>query len=235
MPRPFIGITQPSNREYPTVAREILNREAYHRAIRQAGGTPIPITPTEFQSQKNFLNGIVLSGGGDINPVHYGDPINKFISGTDDTRDTFELEVFRWVVKRNIPVLGICRGMQLINVAQGGSLFYDLSSQQPGFLQHDWHPSRRLLAHKVSMDLNNPLLAACFPQHFFVNSLHHQGIRVIGKGLSPIARSPDGVIEALQLTGLRFGLAVQWHPEWLTDQQPTCDLFITFIHACEQT
>lgn len=235
MPLPTIGITQPSNRDHPLTLHAFLNHEVYYRAIRQAGGIPTAITSANFKGLLPHLGGVLFSGGGDLNPCMYGDTQAEFAAGVDDQRDSLEIEIFSRVIEGDIPFLGICRGLQLINVARGGSLFRDLSQQKDGSIPHDWHPSRSLLAHKVSIDLHNPLLEAGFSLQFYVNSLHHQGIRIPGKDLLPIARSPDGLIEAIQLTGHRFGLAVQWHPEWLTDQQPTRNLFNNFIHSCGRT
>lgn len=235
MPLPTIGITQASNRDYPQTLHAFLNREAYFRAIRQAGGSPTAITTSNYKTLLPLLDGILFSGGGDVNPRRYDDNQFDFVTGIDDQRDAFEIDVFSHIIQEDIPFLGICRGLQMINVARGGSLFRDLSQQKEGSILHDWHPSRSLLVHNVSLNTYNPLLEAGFPHHFFVNSLHHQGIRIIGKDLSSIAQSSDGLIEAIQLTGHRFGLAVQWHPEWLTDQQPTQNLFNNFIHSCERT
>lgn len=235
MTPPIIGITQSSKRDHPRTLQEYLSLDAYYRVIRQAGGIPTSITSTNFQAPTTPLDGILFSGGGDVSPSIYGDATFEYISGVDDQRDQLETELLQWVIDKDIPFLGICRGLQLINVAQGGSLYRDLALQMTGSIIHDWHPSRRLLAHEISLNPDNPLIDAGFTHSFSVNSLHHQGVRSIGKGLSVIAQSPDGVIEALQLTGHRFGLAVQWHPEWLTDQQPTRDLFVNFINTCERT
>jgi putative glutamine amidotransferase len=235
MPLPTIGITQASNRDHPLTLHALLHREAYYRAIRQAGGIPTAITSANFKVLLPRLNGIVFSGGGDINPCIYGDTRSEFVTGVDNQRDSLEIEIFCQIVKGDMPFLGICRGLQLINVARGGSLYRDLAQQKTGSLPHDWHPSRRWLAHEVSLNPVNLLYDAGFPRLFSVNSLHHQGINIIGKGLSVISLSSDGLAEAIQLTGHRFGLAVQWHPEWLTDQQPTQNLFVNFINSCERT
>lgn len=235
MSLPTIGITQASNWDRPQTLHALLNREAYFRAVRNAGGNPTAITSTNFKVLLPRLDGVLFSGGGDVNPCMYDDPKTEFVRGVDDQRDKLEVEIFRQVSKEDLPFLGICRGLQLINVARGGSLFRDLAKQKDGSTPHDWHPSRSWLAHEVSLNHGNLLYNAGFPNLFSVNSLHHQGIRIIGKDLSIISLASDGLIEAFQLTGHRFGLAVQWHPEWLTGQEPTRNLFNNFIQSCGRT
>jgi putative glutamine amidotransferase len=235
MPRPIIGITRSSQPHYLRTHQDILICEAYDLAIQRAGGNPITIEPNTPQTGVGHLDGILFSGGGDVNPHIYGEINDEFALGIDDDRDRLELELLRMAVDNGIPFLGICRGLQLINVAFGGSLYRDLVRQRKSGISHDWHPSRKYLAHSVSADPKSLLDQFGFGTNLMVNSLHHQGVRTIGNGLSPIAYASDGLIEALELTGHPFGLAVQWHPEWLTSQQPTRCLFESFIHACEHT
>jgi putative glutamine amidotransferase len=230
---PTIGITQAFLSHRPRNLPDYLNREAYFRAVRQAGGNPIEITSNTIKSDLTCLDGVVFSGGGDIHPRNYGGNTVESVSNIDEQRDRFEMDLLHMTVDKDIPFLGICRGLQLINVSLGGSLYRDLDTQKPSGLHHDWHPARMLLAHEVSLETTSILKLVGFTRTFPVNSLHHQGVREIGSGISAMAYSPDGLIEAIKLTGHRFGLAVQWHPEWLTDQLPTRNLFTTFIYACE--
>ena len=235
MPKPIIGITQSSLPHYLRTLQDNLHREAYYLAIQQAGGISVKVEPHTLQIDPIQLDGILFSGGGDINPFIYGEMDNEFALGIDDDRDHLEVALFRLAVDNGIPFLGICRGLQLINVALGGNLYRDLTRQRSSGIPHDWHPSRKYLAHSVSVDSKSLLHRFGFDTNHMVNSLHHQGIRTIGNGLSPIAYASDGLIEAFELTGHPFGLAVQWHPEWLTGQQSTRCLFESFIHACERT
>jgi putative glutamine amidotransferase len=235
MPRPIIGITRSSTPHYLRTHQDILIYAAYDLAISRAGGIPFSVEPNSPRSGLRHLDGILFSGGGDINPHIYGDSNDEFALGIDDDRDRLELDLLRLAVDSSIPFLGICRGLQLINVALGGNLYRDLTRQRSSDISHDWHPSRMYLAHSASVDPKSLLIQFGFGANLMVNSLHHQGVRTIGTGLSPIAYAPDGLIEALELTGHPFGLAVQWHPEWLTSQQPTRCLFESFIHACEHT
>jgi putative glutamine amidotransferase len=235
MSPPIIGITLSSSFHYPRLPREVLSQAAYFHAVRQAGGNPVKVEPLADPIDSLHLDGILFSGGGDINPRVYGEINDGSSLGIDDTRDSLELNLVQLAVQKDIPFLGICRGLQLINVAFGGSLYGDLNRQRPASLAHDWHPSRKYLAHSISIENESQLCDFGFESGFMVNSLHHQGIHVIGKGLSLIAYTSDGLIEAFELTGHHFGLAVQWHPEWLTSQQPTRTLFESFVSACEHT
>jgi putative glutamine amidotransferase len=235
MHRPIIGITQSSQPHYLRTLQNILIREAYNLAIQNAGGIPVKVEPNTPQTSPTHLDGILFSGGGDINPLIYGDMDDEFALGIDDDRDRLELDMLRQAVDNNIPFLGICRGLQLINVALGGNLYRDLSRLRTSSISHDWHPSRKYLAHPVSVVPKSLLDQFGFETNHSVNSLHHQGIRSIGNSLTPIAYASDGLIEAFELTGHPFGLAVQWHPEWLTSQQSARCLFESFIHACEKT
>jgi putative glutamine amidotransferase len=231
---PIIGLTQSSQSHHPRTLPDYLFDEVYRRIIRESGGVPIPINFSCIQNHSIHLDGILFRGGGDINPQLFGERIDALTAGIDDQRDELELALFERAILENIPFLGICRGLQLINVAQGGSLYQDLARKKPSGIPHDWHPSRRLLAHEIYLEPSSILREIGYPEHARVNSLHHQGINSLGARLCSIAHSPDGLIEAIQLSGHRFGLAVQWHPEWLIDQVSSRNLFRAFIHSCER-
>ncbi|MBN2257645.1 MAG: gamma-glutamyl-gamma-aminobutyrate hydrolase family protein [Anaerolineaceae bacterium] len=236
MHKPIIGITQSSSTQTPITLHNTLKIEAYLLAIQNAGGDPIMLCPESFpkygQSRGTALDGILLSGGGDINPAVYGAESNPYISGIDDLRDSHEIRLLHLAMAQQIPFLGICRGLQLINVALGGTLYCDIYQELPSACDHDRHPSRKYLAHTITLAPENPLHMMGYISGTSVNSLHHQGIREVGNGLKPIAWSADGLIEAIELTGHRFGLAVQWHPEWLTEQVSARSLFKAFIKVC---
>jgi len=233
---PVIGITQASYLHHPRGLRDNLFRGAYYFAIRQAGGIPkelnFPADGVVTPSDLTHLDGILFSGGGDINSQIYGKESEGLVLGIDAQRDAYELALFDLALENDIPYLGICRGIQLVNVALGGSLFRDLKQERPSSGEHDWFPSRQYLPHSVTLEPNCRLIEIGYSNDIKVNSLHHQGIHELGKSLKPIAHARDGLIEAVELTGHRFGLAVQWHPEWLTDQQPARALFELFIKAC---
>jgi putative glutamine amidotransferase len=153
----------------------------------------------------------------------------------DPERDTLEIPLLRFVVAQEKPFLGICRGLQVTNVALGGTLYTHIEDQYPGALKHDWYPDipRDTLAHPVRVEEGSRMAEILGEPLLQVNSLHHQGIKDLAPTLKAAAYAPDGMIEAVEMPGHRFGLAVQWHPEWLTDQEPMRKLFRAFVQAAE--
>jgi putative glutamine amidotransferase len=210
---------------------------AYIEAVTRAGGVPvlIPLGLQEAGYQALFtrLDGILFTGGGDMHPDSYGGQAHSKVGDVDTERDRAELWLARQAAGSDKPFLGICRGFQVINVALGGSLYEDILDQKESALKHDYYPDypRNLLAHGVEIAPESRLakiLGQTAPQ---VNSLHHQGVRKIAPSLSATAYAPDGILEAYELPGHRFGLAVQWHPEWLQEREPMRKLFEAFIKA----
>ncbi len=131
------------------------------------------------------------------------------------------------------PFLGICRGFQVVNVGLGGTLYTDITDQMPGAIKHDYYPDfpRTLLAHRVTIEKDTFLGRILQEGEIFVNSLHHQGVKYVPEALNATVFSTDGLVEGVELPGHPFGIAVQWHPEWLTDQPVTRRLFQAFIKA----
>jgi putative glutamine amidotransferase len=203
----------------------------------------IPLVDDEtLRAVYEGLDGVFLPGGADIDPASYGKAPHPLCDKTDRERDRVELALARWALEDGKPVLGVCRGMQLINVAAGGSLYQDLKEQLPGSIKHDYFPfagqsfTRDYLAHEVAVTDGTRLARLFGAGALKVNSMHHQGVREVGPGLRPTALSPDGLIEALEgdaRGGYVFG--VQWHPEALTDKDAQARaLFADFIAACAQ-
>jgi putative glutamine amidotransferase len=232
---PIIGVTTSrvkNNKGYPTLTV----MEAYTSAVSKAGAAPVMIPlglPAEsLPSIVARLDGILFTGGGDIRPQVYGSQDHPKVSLIDDDRDRVELDLFHHLYQSGKPFLGICRGIQMINVALGGSLYEDILDQQPGSLNHDRsHYARNYLAHPVDVVENSRLGHILGSPQVEVNSLHHQGIRDLAKGVIATACAPDGLIEAFEVPDYSFGLAVQWHPEWLQEHQPMRDLFRAFVQA----
>lgn len=213
--------------------------QAYLDAIRQAGGLPV-LLPLDVDAGDarplwEVLNGVVFTGGGDIHPVHYETPMDAWVDTVDTGRDSMELALFAEVQRRDLPFLGICRGLQLINVALGGTLYTDVQVQHPGAHKHDFYPvwPRPYLAHPVTLALDSRLEEILGTSQVWVNSLHHQAIRQPASCLRVTALSPDGVVEAVELPQAAFGVAVQWHPEWLQAHAPMRSLFREFILAAD--
>jgi putative glutamine amidotransferase len=235
MSLPLIGVTT-SRVKNSKGFSSLMVLEAYCHAVSQAGAAPVMIPlgvpPETLQAILGRMDGVLFTGGGDIRPLVYGSQDHPMASGIDDDRDRSELDLFHFLMAAGKPFLGICRGIQLINVALGGTLYEDIRDQRPGALKHDQSRNARdYLAHSVELTEASQLsciLGACQVK---VNSLHHQGIRDLAPGLMVSAYAPDGLVEAFEIPGYSFGIAVQWHPEWLQENPPMRNLFQAFAQA----
>jgi putative glutamine amidotransferase len=237
MKRPLIGVTT-----HPTSAGagpedQLPAQAAYVRAVAEAGGVPvfIPLTLMEYDLAALFdrLDGLLLTGGGDVDPALYGALPTTDLRSVDPGRDRTELALARWAATRGKPVLGICRGLQVLNVACGGTLIQDIGQELTGALDHDV-PDRppSALAHPVRLE-SGSLLARLLPHApLETNSSHHQAIKALGRGLSVAAWARDGIIEAVEVSNHPWALAVQWHPERLLERDESRTLFTAFIQAC---
>jgi putative glutamine amidotransferase len=235
MSHPIIGITTYQDIDsdaHPTVCL----MQSYIRAIMQAGGAPvlIPSMLAEggWDALYSRLDGILFSGGGDIDLEYSpGDPHPR-IDNVDLLRDSVELNMARAAASDGKPFLGICRGCQVVNVALGGTLYTHIPDQLPNSLDHSYPGSMRaVLVHEVKIEAGTRLAVAVEEPLLMVNSLHHQGVKDVAPGLCASAFAPDGLVEGIELPDHPFGMAVQWHPEWLTDQLPTRKLFGKFMSA----
>jgi putative glutamine amidotransferase len=238
MKTPLVGITTSRlQTKYGFPAHAVA--EKYVLALANAGAAPllIPLSLPEEQLEVILarLDGVLFTGGGDIHPTQYGAPEDGLSNSIDEDRDRVELYLFRRVVDRSLPFLGICRGFQLVNVGLGGTLYADILAQRPGASRHDYFPDfpRELLAHPVSLVPGSLLQAILGADEVQVNSLHHQGLKDLAPGLAASATAPDGLIEGLEVIDHPFGVAVQWHPEWLLAHEPMRNLFMVFVNACE--
>jgi putative glutamine amidotransferase len=231
---PLIGLTASRNPASSTLSVN----EAYVQAISQAGGAPllIPLGITEqaLSAIVAKLDGILFTGGGDVEPTCYGaDNHHSKLGEVDVDRDRVELYLYQETTRLGLPFLGICRGIQLINVAMGGTLYIDIADQRPGAIQHDYHGyQRKTLAHSVTVE-DNRLAGILGSPQVDVTSFHHQGVEKLAAAFRAVAYAPDGLIEALELPGYPFGLAVQWHPECMLDEPSMQSLFRAFVRAAE--
>ena len=235
---PLIGIPgrrdQSSRSGSPTLAQ---NR-TYVGAVATAGGAPvlIPLDLDEGALRAIYerLNGLLLAGGVDVHPRHYGEAIHEECDQIDEARDAVELTLTRWALAERLPILGICRGIQVLNVAAGGTLYQDIASQVPGSLKHDCWPDypRNHLAHQVTVNGDSHLAAIFSQSQVAVNSTHHQAVKDLAAGFRIVVRATDGVIEAIESHDHPFALGVQWHPEELAeDAPPMRQLFEDFVSA----
>jgi putative glutamine amidotransferase len=193
--------------------------EAYVEAVRAAGLTPLvvpPLPPAELDPILDVVQGVVLTGGEDIDPAEYGEPRHPATTDPHARRDQCELALARRARERNIPTLAICRGIQVVNVALGGTLVQDIPSQSPSDINHDQSEKRAARLHDVHIEPDSLLHEAIGATDIAVNSSHHQSVARVAPGLRVTARSPDGVVEGVEWTGDDWWmLAVQWHPEEL--------------------
>src|SRR5215208_4006994 len=233
--KPLIGIT--TNQSHNAYGQPtIMLMQSYVKAIMQAGGVPVLIpsliADDGWDALYARLDGILFSGGGDISLEHFpGDPHPR-IDGVDPERDSVELKMLHAAALDGKPFLGICRGCQVMNVALGGTLYTHIPDQFPNALDHSYPGNMRtVLVHEVKIEEGTRLVEIFGEPIIYVNSLHHQGLKDIAPSLRVAGHAPDGLVEAIELPDHPFALAVQWHPEWLTDQGSTRNLFHKFVEA----
>lgn len=222
--RPVIGISGAAGdaNTYLGTARWQGVATTYPRAVQRAGGAPVVLGPVldeeSVAAVLSRLDGLVLTGGGDINPGLYGHQTEMAL-GVDPDRDRLEHQLVVSALRAEVPVLAICRGMQMLNVACGGTLVQHLGDEAPHF---DYAGATR---HSVTVGPGSLLHRVTGSSPLTVNSLHHQAVLTVGTGLEVTARSEDGVVEALELSGRDDVLGIQWHPELLTEEPAHLALF----------
>lgn len=240
---PIIGIA-PSLEIYekgPYISQNKLGLNCYYiEAISLAGGIPLilPIVDHEeqFKKQMSLIDGLLLCGGDDVHPLFYGEEPQPALGSTFSERDRHELRLIEHVKKVGKPMLGICRGMQLLNVAFGGTLYQDIPQQFPAQdLCHLQNNAPSTAEHKVLLTPGTLLHQIFDRSELHVNSLHHQGIKKLAPSLRASAHASDGMIEAVEGTDGSFLLGIQWHPEQMIASQPAMQaLFEAFASHCAQ-
>lgn len=221
---PFIGIT-PSIKFDEQFGELYTMALTYVGAVQAAGAAPIvlPAQPDADQLLER-LDGLVLSGGGDIHPSRYGDQhIRPETYGISDRRDEFELALLRGALAREMPILAICRGIQVLNVGLGGTLWQDVAECSPTALTHRQPlegASRHSPWHDVAAEPGGLLADVYGATTIAANSFHHQALKELGEGLRPIGWTSDGLIEAVSMPDRPFVLGVQWHPEMMYTAHP---------------
>jgi len=238
---PLIGIPGRHDLSSRSGSPVFAQGRTYVEAVATAGGAPvlIPLNLDQGRLRAIYerLNGLLLAGGADVHPRHYGETIHEECGEIDEARDTVELTLTRWALAEGLPILAICRGIQVLNVAAGGTLYQDIASQVPGSLKHDFWPDypRNYLAHPATINDDSHLATILGERQVAVNSLHHQAIRDLAPGFTAVAQSPDGLIEAIEGRDHPFALGVQWHPEELVqDAPPMRRLFEEFVSVARQ-
>jgi putative glutamine amidotransferase len=196
----------------------------YVEGVVEAGGLPVVLPPVggarEAEALLDGLDGLLLSGGSDLDPGYYGEEAVPELGVTVPERDAFEMSLVKHALRRGIPIFGICRGMQVLNVALGGTLYQDLPSQLgKDILKHWQETPKRQPAHKIEILHNSNLAEITRCQYVKVNSYHHQGIKEVADSLAVTARSSDGVIEAVEYHDFsdQWLIGVQWHAEMMRE------------------
>lgn len=227
MSSPVIGITGYADRSArpPNISIFALS-QTYVRAVASAGGAPVILPPylkrPLLRALFEGIDGLLLSGGGDIHPSAFNQPDQGLLWRVDRERDQTELSLARWALSENLPVLAICRGIQVLNVVSGGTLVQDIPTEVPGALSHSSVAGRPLpkIAHTVNVEADTRLASLIGAGDVEVNSAHHQAVDIVGDGLLITARAPDGVAEGLEAAHHPFCIGVQWHPEVMIESAP---------------
>lgn len=233
---PLVALTA-TTKEIGGLMRVRLN-EAYVEAARAAGLIPVvlpPLDPREVEPVMDAVSGIILTGGEDVDPAEYGAERGGKTESVHSRRDKCEIAALKLARERRMPTLAICRGIQLVNVALGGTLVQDIPTERPSDVEHDLPKERTARVHSITVDGGSRLAAVLGDTDITVNSSHHQAVDRVAPGLRVTARSPDGVIEGVEWTADDWWmLGVQWHPEELTGDDKPWDrrLFEAFAKKC---
>jgi len=216
----------------PVQSRELALGLTYPEAIHRAGAVPVIIPPLDLDSIEPLLDGLCglcLSGGPDLHPSVYGQEPHPELGPTEPHLDIFEVALVRAAEARELPVLAICRGLQVLNVARGGTLVQDLPSQRPSDVVHRQLQPGRIPTHDITLQSASLVASALGVVATRVNSFHHQAIDILGSGLRAVGWANDGVVEAVEATDRSFTVAVQWHAESMVESPEQARLLRTFV------
>jgi putative glutamine amidotransferase len=213
--KPIIGLTC----QYDSTINRGVNRIncEYISAVLEAGGMPLVIpnlqSTGDIEMYLNVIDGIIFTGGEDVSAHYFGEEPVKEITEVSRDRDMTEMALFEKAYEKGIPIFGICRGMQLINIALGGNIYQDIYTQVPGVHGHSCEISLQEGYHSINITRNSIVYEIFGKEKLLVNSLHHQALKNLGKDLKITAKAPDGIIEAIESTNEKFILGLQFHPE----------------------
>lgn len=246
--RPLIGVPTQTLQAIDGIPKELphswVMNHRYYTALASVGAAPVmvPLLVSDVAALRGIydaLDGVFIAGGVDVDPSSYHEPRSALCGRTDLDRDGVEILFTQWARADGKPVFGVCRGLQIINVAAGGTLYQDCTEYLEGAIRHDYFPNdgfaRDYLPHTVRVERGTRLHGIFGSDEVPVNSMHHQGLKRIADGLTVSATAPDGLIEALEVPGDTFVVGVQWHPEMLVDSDPgTRRLFNAFVAAARE-
>jgi putative glutamine amidotransferase len=236
--KPLVGIPTFHDTTLPDkMPQRFAMSRPYITALELAGAAtvlfPLDISEATMRILFDRVDAIFLAGGGDLNPACYAAETYEKTEGLDDLRDAAELIYARWALEANKPLLGVCRGVQTLNVAAGGTLIQDIADLVPDAIRHQYFPEypREYVAHPIETQAGTRL-ADILGTSAHVNSFHHQAVARVAEGFQISAIAPDGVIEAIELPGDQFVVGVQWHPESLVmSDHSMAALFQAFVDA----
>jgi putative glutamine amidotransferase len=242
--RPLIGVTTQSLQAIDGIPEglptSVVMNQRYYQAAAAAGAAPVLVPLLDdidtLRAIYDGLDGILIPGGVDVDPSAFGEAPHARLGRTDPARDRVEIQLVQWAVEDQKPVLGLCRGLQVINVALGGTLYQDLEAEFPNAIKHDYFPTfgfpRDHLAHEVAVEAGSRLRRSLAGASVPVNSMHHQGVKALAGSLVATAIAPDGLVEAAELPNDTFMVGVQWHPEVFELSDPSSgELFRDFVDA----
>ncbi len=227
--KPIIGIISCG-----TMEQRQFVPQTYIQAIERSEGIPVILPCTHNNDAYTYYgrqcDGFLFCGGDDVTPLLFGEELMTDHGATDLGTDRFHLSLMKYALSLKLPILAICRGMQILNIALGGTIFQDISMRWPASLNHMQLSSDRSdPCHEIAVQKDS-ILSKFFSEHEMVNSFHHQCIRVLGKELKISAVASDGIIEAIESDNLPFVVGVQWHPECMTETSDSMrELFFTFV------
>lgn len=227
--KPLIGIpAHKSKADTPPHRPLYALHSSYVEGVLAGGGAPLQIPHAmDFETLRTVfdrIDGLLLAGGGDVDPSLYGEKASEHVRSVDMERDEIELTLVRWALQDDKPLFAICRGIQVMNVALGGSLYQDIATDMPGAVRHDFFRGKGFapdhLAHDVQVVATSRIGSLLGGSCCTVNSLHHQGIKRLASELTAVGHAPDGLVEAVEVEGHSFAVGVQWHPEALAPTDP---------------
>lgn len=239
MKKPIVGISGSiiidGGGNFPGYRRSYVN-EDYVKSVIKNGGIPyiIPMNSDEsvVKEQISHVDALILSGGHDVTPRFYGEEPHKSLGGVLPERDIFDFNLIKYAMEKDIPVLGVCRGYQIMNVYFGGSLYQDVGLKKDTYVKHNQVNFPTMTSHSVDLVDGSKLKELFKEDTIMVNSFHHQIVNKVAEGFLASAISKDGVVEAIEKKDHKFMLGVQWHPEMLHQTEEKMNLlFATLIKS----